>query len=136
MASAGEKRRARGAASPLRSMVRAGLWIGAAGSLGFTIYTGRHNNSILLMAMFAVWVLSPFAGLWLAERTAERTAPGMASAMRASALVIMVCSLGIYGAQAMRGPSHHAAFAFLAVPAASWFAIAPLLIAPWFAARR
>jgi hypothetical protein len=111
-------------------MVRAGLGIGAAGSLAFTIYTGTHNNSVLLMAMFVLWVLSPFVGLWFAERSAERAPHGMASAIRASALVIIVCSLGIYGVVAMQGPSHHAAFAFVAVPAASWLAIAPLLIAP------
>ena len=59
--------------------------------------------------------------------------------MRASALVIIVCSLGIYGAVAMSGmsaPGHHTAFALLAVPAASWFAIIPLLIAPRLAKRR
>jgi hypothetical protein len=113
----------------LRVMVRAGLWIGAVGSLGFTLYAGRHNGSILLIVLFAAWVLSPFAGLWLAERSAERAPAGIAASMRASALVIMVFSLGIYGAAAMEAPSHHTAFAFLAVPAASWLAIVPLLLA-------
>ncbi len=124
------------AGGTLRAMVRAGLWIGAVGSLCFTIYAGRHNASVLLRALFAVWVLSPFAGLWLAERNAERVPTGIASSMRGSSLVIMVCSLGIYGAAAMQGPSHHTAFAFLAVPAASWLAIVPLLIASRFVARR
>lgn len=128
MAGAGRNQRT-SAPSPLRGIVRAGLWIGAAGSLAFTIYAGRHNSSVLLIGMFAVWVLLPYAGLWLAERSAERAPAGMASAMRASALVVMVCSLGIYGAAAMQGPSHEATFAFLAVPAASWLGIAPLLVA-------
>ena len=120
----------------LRAMVRAGLWIGAVGSLGFTLYAGRHNSSILLIVLFAVWVVSPFAGLWLAERSAERVPAGIVASMRGSALVIMVCSLGIYGAAAMQGPSHHTTFAFLAVPAASWLAIVPLLIASRMVARR
>ena len=117
-------------------MARAGLWIGAVGSLCFTVYAGRHNSSFLLIALFAVWVLTPFAGLWLAERSAERVPVGIANSMRGSALVIMVCSLGIYGAAAISGPSHHTTFAFLAVPAASWLAIVPLLIASRLVARR
>jgi hypothetical protein len=117
-------------------MVRAGLWIAGAGSLACTLYAGRHNSSILLIALFAVWVLSPFAGLWLAERNAERTPAGIASSMRSSALVIMVFSLAIYGAAAIQGPSHQTTFAFLAVPAASWLAIVPLLIASRKVARR
>jgi len=120
----------------LRAMVRAGVWIGAVGSLGFTLYAGRHNSSILLIVLFAVWVVSPFAGLWLAERSAERVPAGIAASMRGSALVIMVCSLGIYGAAAIQGPSHLTTFAFLAVPAASWLAIVPLLIASRMVARR
>ena len=83
-----------------------------------------------------MWVLLPFAGLWLAERNAERTPTGIASSMRSSALVIMVFSLAIYGAAAIQGPSHQATFAFLAVPAASWLAIVPLMIASRKVARR
>ena len=120
----------------LRAIVRAGVWIGAAGSLCFTLYVGRHNSSTLLIAMFAVWVLSPFAGLWLAGRSAERAPAGMASAVRVSAVFIIVASLCIYGVVAKRGPTRHAAFAFLAVPAASWFAIAPLLLACRIAPKR
>jgi hypothetical protein len=117
-------------------MVRAVLWIGAVGSLGFTVYAGRHNPSVLLIVLFAGWVVSPFAGLWLAERNAERVPRGIAASMRGSALVIMVCSLGIYGATVISGPGHQTTFAFLAVPAASWLAIVPLLIASRIVARR
>ena len=136
MAPVPEKQQADSPASPLRGILRAGLWIGAAGSLVFTIYTGRHNSSPLLIALFVIWALSPFAGMWLVERGAERAPAGMASAMRASSLVIIVCSLAIYGVVALRGPSHHAAFAFLAVPAASWFSIASLLLARRIAPKR
>jgi hypothetical protein len=117
-------------------MTRAGLWIGAAGSLAFTLYAGRGNGSALLVSLFAVWVLSPFAGLWAAERATVHLPAGIASATRSSALVIMVCSLGIYGAAAMSAPDHHKAFAFLAVPGASWLAIVPMLLAPRFGRRR
>ena len=120
----------------LRAMARAGLLVGAVGSVCFAVYAGRHNASVLLRALFAVWVVSPFAGLRLTERRAEQVPTGIASSMRGSSLVIMVCSLGIYGAAAMSGPGHHTTFAFLAVPAASWLAIVPLLIASRKVARR
>jgi hypothetical protein len=121
--------------SPLESVTRAGLWIGAAGSVAFTIYTGRHNSSIVLMGLFVLWVLLPFAGLVMAVRAAEAARAGIGSAVRASALVIIICSLGLYGAVAMSTPGHHTAFAFLAVPGASWLAIVPMLIAVRLARR-
>jgi hypothetical protein len=124
------------AGGTLRAMVRAGLWIAGTGSLACTLYAGRHNNSIVLIVLFAAWVVSPFAGLWLAERSAERAPAGIAASIRSSALVIMVFSLAIYGAAAIQGPSHQTTFAFLAVPAASWLAIVPLLIAARKVARR
>ena len=120
-------RKRRGGA--LRGMVRAGLWIAAAGSLACTAYAGRLNKSFLLVALFVAWVLSPFGGLAWAERTADKLPGGMASAMRASALVISICSLGIYVAVAASQPGHHNAFPFLAVPAASWLAIVGMLLA-------
>jgi hypothetical protein len=120
----------------LRGMVRAGLLMAAAGSVACTVYAGRHNKSFLLVGLFAVWVLSPFGGLAWAERAADKLPNGMASAMRASALVISICSLCIYVAVAASPPGHHNAFPFLAVPGASWLAILPMLIVPRIAAKR
>jgi hypothetical protein len=116
-------------------MTRAGLWIGALGSVAFTIYTGRHNSSVLLICLFVLWVLSPFAGLVIALRSADAARAGIGSAVRASALVIILCSLGLYGTVAMSTPGHHTAFAFLAVPGASWLAILPMLLAVRLARR-
>jgi hypothetical protein len=124
------------AGGTLRAMVRAGLWIAGAGSLACTLYTGRHNPSVLLMALFAVWVVSPFGGLAWAEREADRAPSGMAAAMRASILAISICSLGLYIAVAAGPQGRHTAFAFLAVPTVSWLATLPMVIAARVASRR
>ena len=122
--------------SALRRLLRTGLWLAAAGSLACTLYAGRENKSVLLVAMFAVWVLSPFLGLAVAELMAARAPRGLASAIRASALVISIGSLALYVVAAASPPGHHKAFAFLAIPTVSWFAILPMMIAPRFARKR
>ena len=120
----------------MRALLRMGVWVAAAGSLACTIYTGRHNSSVLLIALFAVWVLSPFAGLWWMDRFAETTPQDMASAIRASALVICLSSLVLYVAMAASGPGHQATFAFLVTPASSWLAILTMRVATRFARKR
>jgi len=37
-------------------------------SLSFMLFAGRNNSSVILMGLFTVWVLSPFAGLFAAIR--------------------------------------------------------------------
>ncbi len=56
----------------MRVTLRAGSFIpvvvGALGSVGLTLYAGRHNDSRLLVALFAIWVLSPFIAVLIASR--------------------------------------------------------------------
>jgi len=51
----------------LRNMAIVLLLIGALGSLGFVLHAGRNNNSVLLVALFVTWVLSPFIALLVAH---------------------------------------------------------------------
>lgn len=120
----------------MRALARSGIWIAAAGSLACAIYTGRHNSSVLLIVLFAVWVLSPFVGLAWIDRFAETLPRDMASAIRASALVICISSLVLYVAIAASHLGHHAAFPFLVTPASSWLAILTMRIAPRLARKR
>lgn len=113
----------------MRAIVRVGVWVAAAGSLACSLYTGRHNSSLLLVALFAVWVLSPFAGLLWIGRIADRAPRDVASAIRASSLVICISSLVLYVAVAASRPGHHTAFAFLVTPASSWLAILTMRLA-------
>ncbi len=118
--------------TPLQRIARPILILGAVAALALTLYTGRNNHSVLLVAMFAVWVLSPFAGFLFAARLAQRTRRGIAAVIPASAIIVTICSVAIYAAIAFSPHRPTTAFAFLAVPAASWLALGPLLIAARF----
>lgn len=122
--------------SMLRRLARTLLLCGATVAVACTLYAGRHNASVLLMALFVVWVSSPFFGFLMAERWAERMRANIAATVHASALLITVFSVAIYAFIAFGPPRQHVAFAFLVVPAASWLAIAPLLVAAKFATKR
>jgi hypothetical protein len=120
----------------MRGMVRVGLWVAAAGSLACTLYTGRHNTSLLLVVLFAIWVLTPFAGLAWINRIGDSARRDIAAAIRASSLVVCISSLAIYVAIAAIRPVHHTAFAFLVVPAISWLTILTMWVAARVALKR
>lgn len=113
----------------LRSVAVVARWLGALASLALTLYAGRHNRSILLVTLFAGWTLLPYFGLIAAGRLAQRTPPGIASAIHAAALLLALVPPAIYAVVSILAPGRPATFAFLMVPAASWLAIATLLIA-------
>jgi hypothetical protein len=56
----------------LRTMALIVLLAGAAGSLGFMFNAGRNQKSILLIALFTIWVLSPFIALQVANVISKR----------------------------------------------------------------
>src|SRR5262245_61982979 len=91
---------------------------GAMGSFCLLLYTGRRNPSWLLMALFSLWVLSPFAlTLWTHfSRRRWQT-------LDAAAVVIAILSPAIYGYTAFRPPRPQGVFAFVVTPAVSWLFI-------------
>jgi hypothetical protein len=97
--------------------------LGALGSLAFMYLVGRHNNSIVLIALFSFWVSSPFvANVWV-WFTIIRTS-GLARATYFSAmLAISLGSLVIYGYVALGAPMAKPAFPFLIIPLASWVVV-------------
>jgi hypothetical protein len=99
------------------------LFAGAFGSLAATLYAGRHNHSALLTAMFAFWVLAPFAGMYLLEFAARRMATPIRDGLSAAVILISVCSTIAYALVAWRPPFRQAAFPFLALPVVSWLMI-------------
>lgn len=113
----------------LRLAARGACWVGAVLSLAFTLYAGRHNRSILLVVLFAGWVLLPYVGLVAADRAALRARRDIAGAIHGAALLLALVPPVIYAPVSILAPGHTATFAFLAVPFASWLAIATLLIA-------
>jgi hypothetical protein len=85
-------------------------------SVSFTLYAGRRNPSVLLMSLFAVWVLAPFAGmLWM-------------QTFRVLDLIIAAVSTALYGYIALGPPRQRTASTFLIVPLASWLLIAAVAV--------
>jgi uncharacterized membrane protein YeiB len=85
------------------------IMIGGVGSVAVTLYTGGRNPSVILMALFAIWVLLPFVALAAA---AVMSAPWSAltrTALSAPMLVTTIDTLAIYGyvAFGLRGRSRH-----------------------------
>ena len=108
----------------MRTAGRIALAAGAAGSVAFTLYAGRHNSSRLLAALFAIWVLSPFAGLAATDVISKRWSRKARAALLVLMLLIAAVSLAIYGAAALGPPRTKPAFFFVLIPQVSWAAIA------------
>ena len=88
------------------------------------LYVGRRNESRILMVLFALWVLSPFMVLVLANMVSKRWPVLTRATLYTAMLVLTVGSLAIYGDVALGPPRTKAAFVFVVVPPASWLLIA------------
>ena len=88
---------------------------GAAGSLTLMLDVGRRNESRILLTLFAIWVLSPFAAAY----GLARLVPAARTMLYGVMLFLALASPAIYGAVAFWRPAKPAA-AFLLVPLASW----------------
>ena len=116
-----------GSTNVLRTVALIAAVAGAAGSVVLMLRTGSRNQSSVLMLMFAVWVLSPFVALALAEVKST----GWSSATRTTIHVLMllfaVTSLSVYlGLVAMPAASKPA-FPYLMVPLVCWLLIVTVL---------
>ena len=98
--------------------------LGAAACWALMLYAGRHNRSLILVVLFTVWVLSPFLALWLLD------------ARLAVAGAISIVSVAIYARIAFAPPHTTPAFAFLAVPLATWILLGIARGAGWLTTRK
>jgi cell division protein FtsW (lipid II flippase) len=101
---------------------------GAIGSVALTLYTGRHNDSRVLMAIFTFWVISPFIVLLIAAARWKRWTDPTRAALFIVALLLSLISLAIYGNVALGPPRAKLAFVFVVVPPASWLLIAIVVL--------
>jgi hypothetical protein len=108
----------------LGGTVTAATIAGAAASLALMLRVGHRNESRLLIAMFAVWVLSPFVAMIVASVVSRRWASGTRAVLYALTLVLTIASVAIYAAVALGPPRPKPAFFFLVVPFASWLVLA------------
>jgi hypothetical protein len=100
----------------------------ALGSLGCALFAGHHNRSILLVGMFAVWVVAPYVGVLGVLRIAERGPTQAATITGAMAFILSCAALVLYGAFALHPLVHNAAAPFLLVPVCTWVAIAGMFL--------
>jgi len=104
----------------LRAVVFIAVAAGAAGSLVFMLRAGQHTPRLLLV-LFVIWVLSPFAALLWANIVSKRWSVVTRVTLYCVTLVITLSSLAIYSEIILvRPPGSANAFLFVAVPPASW----------------
>jgi hypothetical protein len=108
------------------SLVRAIALIAVLAAAGWSlvrvIHTGRHNRSLVLPILFIVWVLSPFAGLLIADRISK----SWSILTRVTLYWLMLitsagCLLSYSGLLSPAGAKP--AFVFLITPLLSWLLI-------------
>src|ERR1035438_2811719 len=108
----------------LRAAALIAVLAGAVGSVGLMLHAGRRNPSRILLVLFALWVLSPFAALVLGNMFSKRWLVPARAALYSVMLVLTMASLAIYGVVALGPPRAKTAFVFLVVPPASWLLMA------------
>lgn len=119
----------------LRVVSHAAALVGAVGSVALFLYAGRAAPRSLWLP-FVLWVVSPYALLWIASAASKRWSPLTQAALQGVSPVIALASLALY-AIATFGPSRaRPAPFFVIVPPASWLLIAIVLGVGALASRR
>src|SRR5437762_704930 len=97
----------------LRGAALIAVLIGAAGSVGFMLYAGRHNKSNLLLVLFAIWVLSPFVAFLFATVVSKGWPVLTRVTLYSLMLVVSLGCLALYGYVALGPPRAQTAFVFV-----------------------
>lgn len=106
----------------LQIMALAVLLVGAIGSLYFMFKAGSNQKSIILIGLFTVWVLSPFGGLFIANKVTSIWTVITRKLLYRLMLGLTIGSLIAYSGL-VTIPHTKPAFIFLAFPFVSWLAI-------------
>ncbi len=114
-------------ATSFRKWANAFLWLGAIGSLVLVLYHGRQNSSIVLISLFAVCVVSPYVGFWLADKRAVFWSNDLQIALYCLIIMYSTTSLFFYN-PISHFPGTKPAFFFLLTPLIGWLLILLLLI--------
>ena len=123
--------------SVLRAAALIALLIGAVGSVGLLLHTGRRKHSPgLLTALFAIWVLSPFVVLALANIASKGWSFITRATLYSVMLVLTLGSLAIYGDVALGPLTAGTVPVFVIVPPASWLLIGTVVSIAALISRR
>jgi hypothetical protein len=120
----------------MRIAALAAALIAAVGSVGFMLRAGRHNHSRLLLSLFAIWVLFPFASLLWALTKSSHWSVITRMTLYCLMLVVSLASLGIYGYVALGPPQPKTAPPFVVVPPVSCLLCVVAVPAAAFVSRR
>jgi hypothetical protein len=121
----------------LRAAALIALLVGAVGSVGLMLYAGRRKDSPrLLLALFAIWVLSPFLALGFSNIVSKGWSVITRATLYSVMLVLTLGSLAIYGDVALAPLRAKTAFVFVVVPPASWLLIATVVTIAALVSRR
>jgi hypothetical protein len=105
------------------------LLAGAICSLALMFSEGRNQKSILLIAMFTIWVFSPFFALLVANIRSRDLDRRTHTTLYLMALFITLGSLVVYSG-GWKIPGVKPAFKFLMVPFISWLLILIFIAIP------
>lgn len=93
---------------------------GSGGSLMLLLRAGQRNNSRLLLALMASWVLSPFVALLWAWVVSKRWSVLSRTALYGVMMAVALGSLALYTYFAFRPPKAQPASVYILIPPASW----------------
>jgi hypothetical protein len=111
----------------LRTLTLMILFAAAAASLVFVMCAGRRNSSVVLVTLFALWVLSPYFALFKLHREARRSLGINVSSLNIIILIISIGSVVGYSG-VLSPPGSKLTGVFLTVPFVFWICIVIILI--------
>ena len=109
--------------SSLRTMALVVVTGGAVASLALMLRAGHRQKSLLLLGLFTIWTVSPFAGAVLAHIISKRWSIPARAALYIVMIVMTFGSVSIYTAVAFGYSSAKVGFIFLVIPFVSWLLV-------------
>ena len=122
--------------SALDPTARLAMIVGATGGLVSMFIVGHRQRSVLLIVLFATWVLSPFVALALVQARAKGWPSTSRTMVRYAAILISLGTLATYVYVIVRPLKSQPASTFLIVPFVSWVAVVVVAALGTFRARR
>jgi hypothetical protein len=107
----------------IRGVALTAVLVGAVSSVVFLLRAAQHPGTLVLV-LLALWGLSPFAALVLADRISKRWPVLGRGIIHGLTLVITLGYLLMYGDGDLRPAGKPPAFVFVMVPLLSWLLIA------------
>ena len=113
--------------SLLRTIAVVVVFVGAVGSLALMFRTGRNNRSVVLIALFFIWVISPFIGVLMANVFAKRWSVLFRVTLYILMIILSLGSLVAYSG-VLSPTGVKPAAVFLIVPLISWLLIVSAIL--------